>query len=178
MKWLHSKDFTLLEGDYIWPTAMAGVLMIVVGLTAWVAGRPWLFPSLGPTAYLLAKYANLPTSRIYNCIVGHLVGIATGFVAVAIFNAWQAPIVPLHEVTPPRIWAATVAVALTILINTLLRSGHPPAAATTLLVALGTFQTARDAVLIMIGVLILVFLGEGLKRLRIKLVHPKETWRS
>jgi len=149
--------------------------MLVVGLTAWWAGQPWLFPSLGPTAYLIAKYDNLPTSSVYNCIVGHLVGLAAGFLAVAIFNAWQAPIVPLHEVTSPRIWAATAAVALTILVNTLLRSGHPPAAATTLLVALGTFHTAWDAGLVITGVLILVFLGEGLKRLRIKLLHPEKT---
>ncbi len=153
------------ERDLVWPAVMAALLILAVGLTAWGAGQPWLFPSLGPTAYLLARYPDLATSRVYNSIVGHLVGLAGGFFAVAIFNAWQAPIVPLNDVTAPRIWAATVAVGFTILVNSLLRSGHPPAAATTLLVALGTFKTARDAVIVIIGVLILVVLGEGLKRL-------------
>jgi len=162
------------EREYIWPTIMAAVLLLIVGLTAWGASQPWLFPSLGPTAYLLAKYPELPSSRIYNCIVGHLVGIASGFIAVAIFNAWQVPSVPLNDVTAPRIWAATVAVGLTVLGNTLLRSGHPPAAATTLLIALGTFKTAWDAVIIIIGVLLLTAFGEGLKRLRMIVLNKSE----
>jgi hypothetical protein len=148
---------------------MAAAMILIVALTALWAGQPWLFPSLGPTAYLLAKYPELPSSRIYNCLVGHLVGLASGFAAVAIFNAWQVPTVPLHDVTAARVWAAALAIALTVLINSLLRSGHPPAAATTLLVALGTFKTARDAALVIIGVLILVIVGEGIKRLKPKL---------
>ena len=170
---LHSKKFSKWESELIWPAAMAALLLLIVGLTAWGGGQPWLFPSLGPTAYLIAKYPDLPTSRVYNCIVGHLVGLAAGFAAVAIFDAWQAPVVPLQEVTAPRVWAAAVAVGLTILGNTALRSGHPPAAATTLLIALGTFHTARDAALVVIGVLILVIIAEGLKRLRLILWHTK-----
>jgi len=156
--------------DHLGSTAMAALMLLVVGLTAWAAGQPWLFPSLGPTAYLLAKYPTLPSSRMYNCFAGHLVGLAGGFIAVAVFNAWQAPIVPLNDVTAPRIWAATLAIALTVLGNSLLRSGHPPAAATTLLVALGTFKTAKDALIVIIGVLILVAVGEGFRRLKLMLV--------
>ncbi len=126
----------------------AAGLILVVGLTAYLAGEPWLFPSLGPTAYLLAAYPDLPSARVYNCVVGHLVGVGSGFAAVALFNAWQSPIVPLHEVTLPRLGAATVAIGLAVLVNHLLGSGHPPAAATTLLVALGTFHTAWGAGLI------------------------------
>jgi hypothetical protein len=138
------------EPEYIWPAGMAALLLLVVGLTALAAGQPWLFPSLGPTAYLLARYPDQPTARIYNTIIGHLVGVASGFAAVAIFNAWQAPVVPLNDVTAPRIWAAVVSVGITVLLNSVLRSGHPPAAATTLLIALGSFQTVRDAGIIII----------------------------
>jgi uncharacterized protein YjeT (DUF2065 family) len=145
---------------------MAAVLIAAVGATAYFAREPWLFPSLGPTAYLLAVYPDLPSARIYNCVVGHLVGVGSGFAAVAVFNAWESPLVPLEDVSLRRLGAATVAIGLTVLINCLLRSGHPPAAATTLLVALGTFRTAWGAALIVIGVVILVILGEGAKRLR------------
>ena len=139
--------------------ALAAALMLVVGATAYLAGQPWLFPSLGPTAYLLAAYPSLPSARPYNCVVGHLVGLASGFTAVAVFDAWQAPLVPLYDVTPARLGAAALAVGLTVLINHLLRSGHPPAAATTLLVALGTFHTAWQAALVVIGVVLLVGFG-------------------
>ena len=138
----------------------------IVAVTAVVAGQPWLFPSLGPTAYLLAAYPQLPSSRLYNCFIGHLVGLASGFIAVAIFGAWNEPIVPLNDATWPRVGAAAVAMGLTVLVNHLLRSGHPPAAATTLLVALGTFHKAWDAALVGIGVVILLATSEGLKLLR------------
>ena len=144
---------------------MAAFLVGIVGVTAVAAHQPWLFPSLGPTAYLLAAYPELPSARLYNCLVGHLVGLGSGFAAVAIFNVWDAPIVPLHEVTWPRMGAAAVAIGLTVLVNRLLRSGHPPAAATTLLVALGTFHTAWGAALVAIGVVLLLAFAEGVKLL-------------
>ena len=148
-------------------SSIAAALMVgIVGVIAVLAGHPWLFPSLGPTAYLLAAYPELPTSRLYNCFVGHLVGLVSGFIGVAIFNAWSAPIVPLHEVTWPRVGAAAVAIALTVAVDNLSRSGHPPAAATTLLVALGTFHTLWGAALVVIGVALLLATGEALRLLK------------
>jgi HPP family len=155
--------------EYAASALVSAASILVVGLTAYFAGQPWLFPSLGPTAYLVAAYPQLPSARVYNCLVGHLVGLGSGFAAVAMFNAWHAPIVPLHDVTWERLGAATVAIGLTVLLNHLLHSGHPPAAATTLLVALGTFHTAWDAALVIIGVVLLVTVGEGLRFLAVRL---------
>ena len=138
MKRLGQVDYGL--GPALWSAA----LVLIVGATAYFVGEPWLFPSLGPTAYLLAAYPDLSTSRPYNCFVGHLVGMGSGFAAVAMFSAWDAPIVPLYDVTLGRLGAAAVAIGLTVLLNHSFRSGHPPAAATTLLVALGTFRTAWE----------------------------------
>jgi hypothetical protein len=151
---------------HLWSSLWAAALILVVGALAYVAREPWLFPSLGPTAYLMAAYPDLATSRPYSCLVGHLVGMASGFAAVAVFSAWHSPLVPLNDVSPRRLGAAALAILLTVLINHLLRSGHPPAAATTLLVALGTFHTLRGAALIAVGVVLLVALNEGVKRLR------------
>lgn len=158
------RGLTLNSGNLA-SSALAAGLILVVGLTAYLAGQPWLFPSLGPTAYLLAAYPDLQSSKVYNCVVGHLVGLGSGFAGVAIFAAWQAPIVPMNDVSPSRLGAATVAIGLTVLVNHLLRAGHPPAAATTLLVALGTFHTAWDAALVIIGVVFLVALGTAARRL-------------
>lgn len=153
-------------GHGLGPALWSAVLVLIVGATAYFVGEPWLFPSLGPTAYLIAAYPELSTSRPYNCLIGHLVGMGSGFAAVAMFSAWDAPIVPLYDVTLSRLGAAAMAIGLTVLLNHLLRSGHPPAAATTLLVALGTFHTAWDAAVIVIGVVLLVTLNDGLKWLR------------
>ena len=144
----------------------AAIMVGLVGAMAVVLSQPWLFPSLGPTAYLLAVYPGLATSRRYNCLVGHLVGLGCGFAAVAVFNAWDAPLVPLNDVAWSRVGAAALAVGLTVLLNHLLKAGHPPAAATTLLVALGTFRTVWGAALVVIGVVWLLAFAEVLKPLR------------
>ncbi|MBN1630327.1 MAG: HPP family protein [Thermoleophilia bacterium] len=165
-----AKRLGLTPGS-VWSATWSAGLILIVGATAYFAGEPWLFPSLGPTAYLVAVYPDLATSRPYNCLVGHLVGIGSGYTAVAIFNAWDSPIVPLNDVSLSRLGAAAVAVGLTVLLNHLLRSGHPPAAATTLLVALGAFHTARDAGIIVVGVVLLVVLAEVMRWARKRLIR-------
>ena len=45
-------------------------LLAIVGLTAWWTGRPFLFASLGPTAYELVEAPERITARPYNIIVG------------------------------------------------------------------------------------------------------------
>ena len=155
----------------IWSAAWSAGLILIVGATAYFAGEPWLFPSLGPTAYLVAAYPDLATSRPTTAWSVMLVGIGSGYAAVAIFNAWDSPIVPLNDVSLSRLGAAAVAVGLTVLLNHLLRSGHPPAAATTLLVALGAFHTARDAGIIVVGVVLLVVLAEVMRWARKRMIR-------
>lgn len=152
--------------EAVWSPLAAALFLFVVGATALAAGSSWLFASLGPTAYLRAKYPDSTLARFRNTVVGHMTGLASGFIAVAAFDAWQAPVLPLGDVTAVRIWAVVLSIALTISASNFLRANHPPAAATTLLVALGTFKTALDAAYVTIGVLMLAILSEGFIRLR------------
>jgi hypothetical protein len=71
----------------MWAPLAAGRLMLAVGLVAVIAGRPFLVPSLGPTAYLQAAEPAHPSSRLYNTREGHLVGLGAGFLAVALRGA-------------------------------------------------------------------------------------------
>jgi hypothetical protein len=154
--------------DSVWATFWEGALILIAGITALASGHPWLFTSLGPTAYELAEKPELKSARLYNVIVGHFVGLGCGFLGVAIMNAWAAPKVSATSlVTWPRLGAAVIAVAVTTLINLALDSGQPAAMATTLLVALGTYQTAMGALWIAVGVVILGVVGEPIRRLRL-----------
>jgi len=56
---------------------------------------------------------------------------------------------------------------LTTLVTILLRAPNPAAGSTTLLVALGSFRTGRDAVAVVVGVLIVAIVGDVLRRLRL-----------
>jgi hypothetical protein len=154
--------------DALWAPVAGGALTLVVGAAALAIGQPWLAPSLGPTAYLQAEQPAHPAAKAYNVIVGHVVGLGAGFVALAAFGAWGAPpVLSSGQLTGQRVGAAVLALVLTIAGALALRATHPPAAATALLVALGSLQTAPQAAHVAIGAVVIALAGEALRRLRL-----------
>ena len=147
---------------------MVGGLILIVGVIGWWVGKPWLFASLGPTAYLLAHSPSQPSARPYNVIAGHLVALCTAFGAVALFGAGDAPSVfTTHELVGSRVLASGLALILAVAVELLLNASHPPAAATVLLITLGGLPVSlQTASTIVVGVLLLLLIGEPLRRLR------------
>jgi hypothetical protein len=161
--------------DSLWGPVVGAILLLVVGVLGLVAGSPWLVPSLGPTAVLIALTPVHPTARSWNTFVGHLGGLLAGFVAVAILGAAAAPtVMGDHVLVPVRVGAAVIAIALTMVVGSLARASHPPAAATTLLVALGGIATLDQSVALMAGVATITVVGEGFRQLRIHRLTPSE----
>ncbi|MFL5681435.1 MAG: HPP family protein [Chloroflexota bacterium] len=161
--------------DLAWAPIVSGGLIALVGIAGVLVGRPWLLPSLGPTAALVAEQPAQPQSRLWNMIVGHAGGIAAGFVGVLLAGAMNAPVVLVDKVlAPERVVASVIAMILTVAIGMLTRASHPPAAATTLLVALGAIKTPVDVANLMAGVLIVALLGEGIRRVRLHGVPPRD----
>jgi hypothetical protein len=145
---------------------------LIIAAIGWVLHVPLLFTSLGPIAYELIEKPESKSARPYNVIVGHFIGIGCGFLALAIVGAWAAAKVASAGFVPaPRMWAAVIAVALTAFFTLLAGAGQPASLATTLLIALGSMQRARDAVAIAAGVLILTAIGAPLRQLRLKAVQ-------
>lgn len=156
--------------DVIWAPLTAGGLMLMVGTIGLLAHQPWLFPSLGPTAFLQVETPEQPTARFYNTVVGHFLGLGAGYLSVALLGAQTAPAVLLtHQLTSIRVGAAVLAVTLNMLGGLLLKASHPPAAATTLLVALGGFEmNVHGALTVVAGVIIVATAGEALRRIRLQ----------
>ena len=148
-----------MREDAPFATLYAGVLLAVPGVLAWVSGQALIFPSLGPSAFLLATVRSGETVTPRRVIGGHLVGVAAGLLA-------YHTIAPGLEVTAAAPMLATaqfrlvasgvVAVALTAGGMFVTETGHPPACATTLIVALGLLPSLVDAVLIVVAVVALV----------------------
>jgi len=159
--------------ERIWAPASSALLVLLVGLIAWAAKMPLLFPSLGTSAFLQAKHPAHPASRWYNVVVGHGVGITSGFVAVAVFGAWDTPAVGMaREMALARAGAGALAVGLTLLLLDLLDADHPPSVATTLTVALGAFSTAKDGVTAMAGAVLVATVGALMRRWRLRASRP------
>jgi hypothetical protein len=157
---------SLFEG--VWsPLAGAG-LILLMGLLGLAAGKAWILPSLGPTAYLLAQHPAQPASRFWNIVVGHLVGVLAGFAAVWLLHAWMAPN-PMIDgtLTGSRILASVIALGLAMALLLALRANHPPAAATTLMVTLGTVNTLGDAEQLLLAAGLIAAAGEAVRRVRL-----------
>lgn len=142
--------------------------LISIGLmsaAALVTGAPFIFPSLGPTAFLLFYTPTSPASSPRNTIVGHLVGAAAGYLALLIFGLVDAAPALATSVTGPRVGAAAVSLALTSGLMVWLRVPHPPAGATTLIVSLGILREPWQLAVLMGAVALLTVQGFVINRL-------------
>jgi hypothetical protein len=145
----------------------AAALLSTLAAAVWLSGLPFLFPSLGPTAYLFATAPSASESRPRRVVGGHVVGVAAGFTAFHVVGAGVA----LDTLTAPGSLVAlrlavsgVVAVGLTTAGMLVTDTGHAPACATTLIVSLGILTTPRAAVLIVLAVVVLVAEQELLRR--------------
>ncbi len=139
-------------------TLYTGVLLAVPGLLAWVSGQALLFPSLGPTAFLLATVREGEVTAPRRVIGGHFVGIVAGLVAYhAIAPGLEVTTAaPMFAVGQLRLVASgVVAVALTAGGMLATETVHPPACATTLIVSLGLLASPLEGLLIALAVVVL-----------------------
>jgi len=138
---------------------VAAALVSVAGGLAWVTGTPFIFPSLGPTAYLLATQPASPTCRPRRVVGGHAVGAVAGLAAVSLFTPDVAVTGDLAAFSPDGLRIAAsgvVATGLTAGGMELTDLRHAPACATTLIVSLGLLSTALGVGIIIAAVSVLV----------------------
>jgi hypothetical protein len=152
------------------PAAASAVAIALIGVTAWKLGAPWLFPSLGPTLAIQSELPDAPSARPWNVIVGHAIGAGVGIAGVWLTGAVHEPAVNVsHHVTSARLVAAVIAMFASMALQSLARAAHPPAQATTLLIAVGALAAdLRGALVLAAGVLQVAVLGEAIRRLRLR----------
>jgi CBS domain-containing membrane protein len=146
----------------------AGCSLLAIGLSgtwAWIVKEPLLFPSLGATAFLIFETPMAEVGSPRNTIIGHSVGVAAAVASAAMFGLLNAPSSYIEGVTPARIGAVALAVALTGGILRVLRSAHPPAGATTIIVASGLLIHLGQLADVVVGVVLLTIAGWILNRL-------------
>jgi CBS-domain-containing membrane protein len=143
-----------------------GVISIgLIALAALVTGAPFIFPSLGPTAFLLFHTPMAPTACPRNTLCGHAIGAAAGYFALVVFGLQHAGPALTTGVTWSRVGAAAISLGLTSGIMVWARVPHPPAGATTLIVSLGILHEPWQLAVLMLAVFLLVLQGFGINRL-------------
>ncbi|NGM68219.1 HPP family protein [Natronolimnobius sp. AArcel1] len=136
---------------------------VLLGGLAWASGQPFLFPSLGPSAYLLATGDNPRAEGAYHVIGGHAVAalcgliaylvLADGLVVVDAFDQGERFSTDVARL----VLSGIVAMVLTTVGMLWSNTNHPAACATTLIVALGLMSTLLEAVIIVVAVALLVW---------------------
>jgi len=128
----------------------------LLALLAVVTSSPFVFPSLGPTAFLLFLAPLQQSSSPRNTILGHAIGLACGYGAYVVTGAANMPFGIHPDVYWSRVFAAALSLSATGAFMVLLRADHPPAGATTLIVSLGIISQPKALVIIEVAVLLLV----------------------
>ena len=134
----------------------AAGLLAVAGALAWATGRPLVFPSLGPSAYLIAAGPERPSARAL--LGGHAVGILAGLLAYHGLADGAVITGALAAGDPTGAGLAAsgvVSVGVTTFGMALTDTRHAPACATTLIVSLGLLPSVADAAVIAVGVAVL-----------------------
>jgi len=141
---------------------------LAIGLLAAVAAAtrtPFIFPSLGPTAYLLFFAPLSPAASPRHIILGHAIGIFCGWLALVMFGLQDQPGALVEGVNLPRILAAAFSLGATAGLMVLFRVNHPPAGATTLIVSLGILRSDWSLLIIEVAVIVLVLQAILINRL-------------
>src|SRR5450631_2113127 len=137
----------------------------LLALLALVTGSPFVFPSLGPTAYLFFFSPLSESSSPRNTILGHAIGLVCGYAAFVFAVASSPPFGMNPGVHGPRVLAAALSLSATGALMALLRISHPPAGATTLIVSLGIISQPKELVIIEVAVILLTAQAFAINRL-------------
>jgi CBS-domain-containing membrane protein len=137
----------------------------VMALVALVTGAPFIFPSLGPTAFLYFYTPTAPSAAPRSAIIGHLVGAGSGWASLVLFGLTDAGPALSVGVSWRRVLAAGLSLGLTSGLMVLLRAPHPPAGATTLIVSLGLLPHLWQLGVLMLAVALLTVQAFVINRL-------------
>lgn len=132
---------------------------------ALVTGSPFIFPSLGPTAFLFFYTPRAPSASPRNTLVGHTLGVLAGYFSLVVTGLTMAGPALSVGVTWPRVIAAGISLGLTAGLMVICKSPHPPAGATTLIISLGILTKPWQLILLMVAVVLLTIQAFAINRL-------------
>lgn len=158
---------------YVFVNGFATIALLA--LVAVATHTSFVFPSLGPTAYLFFFAPLGASSSPRNAICGHAIGLVCGYAAFRFAGIEYGPQVFHQGVFWPKVLAASLSLASTGAFMVLLRVNHPPAGATTLIVSLGILSKPHDLVIIEVAVVMLTAQAFAINRLA---GLPYPLWRS
>ena len=152
----------------VWAVFMFVNGFITIGLLSMVAlatGTPFVFPSLGPTAFLFFFDPRAPSASPHHAVIGHAIGILCGYGSLLLLHLEHSGSALALGMDGRRVLAAALSLAATGALMILLKAAHPPAGATTLIISLGAIARPLHLVVIEVALVLLVLQAIGINRL-------------
>ena len=148
-------------GELLSPALVGGLLFVLFATAgvAWLSGLPMVFPSLGPSAFVLALFQDSDATAPRRVIGGHAIGVVAGLIA---YHAFAGGVSMTSATAPGSLeglrLAASAVLATMLTVGGMLATDtrHPPACATTLIVSLGLLSTPLEGAVILLAVIVLV----------------------
>jgi CBS domain-containing membrane protein len=145
---------------------LSGFLSIgLMAVFAVILHSPFIFPSLGPTAFHYFSRQTAPTASPRNAIIAHFIGTVAGYFSLVVTGLTTAGPAIASGVTWPRVIAAALSLGLTAGLMLLFHTSHAPAGATTLIISLGILTQPWQLVILMIAIILLTLLAIAINRL-------------
>ena len=133
--------------------------MIILGTAAHLTSWALIFPSLGPTIFLLFYAPSSAMSAPRNAIAAHIAGALIGWACFAVLLFLDPSASLLPQTALPRIIAAAVALGICGILMSFSGIVHPPAASTTLIAGLGMINSLITVLFMAISVILLCLLA-------------------
>jgi CBS-domain-containing membrane protein len=141
------------------------ITIMLLAVVALATGSPFVFPSLGPTAFLLFFDPRSPSASPHHAVIGHAIGILCGYGSLLLFNLEHSGSALALGMTWPRVLAAALSLASTGALMILFNAAHPPAGATTLIISLGAITGVLHLIVIEVALVLLVVQAVVINRL-------------
>lgn len=140
------------------------ITIVLLSVLAVFTRTAFVFPSLGPTAYLFFFSPLARGARPRHAILGHAIGLLCGYGAFVLVGS-DVPAGLREAIHWQTGLAAALSLASTGALMVLFRVSHPPAGATTLIISLGLLSKPVDLLYIEIAVVLLTVQALVINRL-------------
>jgi CBS domain-containing membrane protein len=143
----------------------AGLAILLIGVFAWLTHLPLVFTALGPSAFILFSAPLSPAAAPRTVILSHAIGLALGW------SVWNLSLLCCDGVINLQtdhlivLSSATIALSFTALLLIHFSCSHPPACASSLVVALGLVTQWQEVSLMMLVIICLTAQAWALNRL-------------
>lgn len=130
-----------------------GLAILAIGSFSWITDLPLTFPALGPTAFILFSTPMTESAAPRSIVLGHFSGMASGWAVWHLMSTVVDGPVSIQTGGLALVVSASLALAVTCGLLVRLSCPHPPACASSLIIALGAVTDWVDVLLMAVAVI-------------------------